>query len=157
MSGSNAASQVSGTHLKQLLFDFFLILLSLTTAYGSLGRHVSHRACTKVRHSALSAALCAASAHDVHPNASRSFPAILRHVSFGLPIALFPTGVQCITIRQSFVFSNRRIWPIKLHLLALMMSVISCLFLPLHTVFRLKFFFARIYVEFDANIYCEMY
>ena len=99
-------------------------IVCLLTAYGSLGRHVSHRACTKVRHSALSAALCAASAHDVHPNASRSFSAILRHVSFGLPIALFPTGVQFITIRQSFVFSNRRIWPIKLHLLALMMSVI---------------------------------
>ena len=70
------------------------------TFYGSLGRHVSHRACTIVRHSALSAALCAASAHDVHPNASRSFSAIRCHVYFGLPIDPFPTGVQFITIRQ---------------------------------------------------------
>ena len=81
-------------------------------------------ACTRVRHSALSAALCAASAHDFHPNTSHSFSTIRRHISFGLLIDLFPTGVQFITIRQSFVFSNRRIWPIKLHRLALMMSVI---------------------------------
>ena len=92
--------------------------LRLTDPLGAMCR-IGH-----VQKSALSAALCAASAHDVHPNASRSFSAILRHVSFGLPIALFPTGVQFITIQQSFVFSNRRIWPIKLHRLALMMSVI---------------------------------
>ena len=72
----------------------------------------------------LSAALCVASAHDFHPNTSRTFSTIRHHVSFGLPIDLFPTGVQFINIRQSFVFSNRRIWPIKLHRLALMMSVI---------------------------------
>ena len=96
----------------------------LCTAYGSRGRYVSHRACTRVRHSALSAALCVASAHDFHPTASCSFSIIRRHVSFGVPIDLFPTCVQFITIRQSFVFSNRRIWPIKLHRLALMMSVI---------------------------------
>ena len=94
-------------------------VITLLTAYGSLGRHVWHRACTRVRHSAL----CAATAHDFHPNASRSFSTIRRHV-LGLPIDLFPTCVQFITIRQSFVYSNRRIWPIKLHRLALMMSVI---------------------------------
>ena len=83
----------------------------LTVTYGSRGRHVSHRACTRFRNTALSAALCAASAHDFHPNASLSFSTIRRHVSFGLPIDLFPTGVQFITIRQSLVLSNRRIWP----------------------------------------------
>ena len=96
-----------------VMFRMFVGTNACITAYGSLGRHVSHRAGTRVRHSALSAALCAASAHDVHPNTSCSFSTIRRHVSFGLPIDLFPTGVKFITIRQSFVFSNRRTWPIR--------------------------------------------
>ena len=65
--------------------------LRLTDPLGAMCR-IGH-----VQESALSAALCAASAHDFHPNASCSFSTIRRHVSFGLPINLFPTVVQFIT------------------------------------------------------------
>ena len=62
-----------------VLFPFIAVSISVLTAYGSLGRHVSHRACTRVRHSALSAALCAASAHDLcfYFNAPFFYPVVL--------------------------------------------------------------------------------
>ena len=67
---------------------------TMLTAYGSLRRHVSYRACTNKHHSALSVASRAASFQNFHPKALLSLFTIPLQIPFGRPASLFPTGVQ---------------------------------------------------------------
>ena len=87
----------------------------LLTAYGSLWRHVSHRAFTNIRHPARSPAICAASPQVVHPNARLSLSTIRRHVFLGLPTFRLPTGVQLRATRQSSIGLFLNTCPIHLH------------------------------------------
>ena len=83
-------------------------------------RRVWHKSQTKGLHSGLFLTSCI-SAQLFQPNSFLSFSAILRHVSFGLPLFLLPGGVQLIAILLSFDGSLHITWPIHSHLLALIM------------------------------------
>ena len=85
-------------------------------------RPVAHRARTKDLHSALLLAGWI-SAQPLRPNSILSLSTKLHHVSFGLPLLLFPGGVQLSAIFLSSEGSPRRTCPIHSHLRPLIMLV----------------------------------
>ena len=70
-------------------------------------------------HLVLSAATRLASFQLFHPSIRLSFSIVDRHVVFGRPTFLLPSGVQVSAVSQLLFFSIRRICPTHFHLLIL--------------------------------------
>ena len=85
---------------------------------GHKAEHISFHCCR-------SEATLAAISQLLHPMPYRSFSTILLHVSFHLPLFLFPSGAHCsATLLLSSVFLLR-IWPIYFQRLLLTVSSID--------------------------------
>ena len=70
-------------------------------------------------HLVLSAATCLASFQLFHASIRLSFSIVDRHVVFGRPTFLLPSGVQVSAVSQLLFFSICRIYPTHFHLLNL--------------------------------------
>ena len=91
---------------------------SLPTYLSSSGP-VAHKAEVNLLHLVLSAATRLASFQLFHPSIRLSFSIVDRHVVFGRPTFLLPSGVQVSAVSQLLFFSIRRICPTHFHLLIL--------------------------------------
>ena len=80
---------------------------------------VAHKAEVNLLHLVLSAATRLASFQLFHPSIRLSFSIVDRHVVFGRPTFLLPSGVQVSAVSQLLFFSIRRICPTHFHLLIL--------------------------------------
>ena len=87
--------------------------------YLSSSGPVAHKAEVNLLHLVLSAATCLASFQLFHPSIRLSFSIVDRHVVFGRPTFLLPSGVQVSAVSQLLFFSIRRICPTHFHLLIL--------------------------------------
>ena len=87
--------------------------------YLSSSGPVAHKAEVNLLHLVLSAATRLASFQLFHPSIRLSFSIVDRHVVFGRPTFLLPSGVQVSAVSQLLFFSIRRICPTHFHLLIL--------------------------------------
>ena len=83
----------------------------------SFASQVVHKASAVSLHFFLFAAATLASSHDLHPASALSFSTVRRHVVFGLPLFLFPSGAQVIATFMRLCLSCRKMCPIIFHLL----------------------------------------
>ena len=72
---------------------------------------------TSPLHFDLSCTCLVASAHVLNPSCFLSFSTVLLHVSFGLPLFLFPSGAQSSAVLVFLLLSILRTCPIHCHLL----------------------------------------
>ena len=91
----------------------------------------SHKAITIDRHCCLSFAFFP-NTPQLTPSSRISFSTVRPQVFFGLPLALFPGGVQCMVTLEMAGCSILRTWPIQRHLLffiselILLVEVVRC-------------------------------
>ena len=89
---------------------------------------VAHRAFTERLHSTLSAAATLVSFHDRQQASARSLSTVRRHVVFGRPRFLRPSGAHVNAMLQSLVKSCLSVCPMNFHLLLLTSSIIGLIF-----------------------------
>ena len=94
------------------------MILSMTLLFFCLGLTYllpetpwAHRAATKSFHLSLSRATIPIVPQE-WPNYFNSCSTVLRQVTFGRPLFLFPSGVQCRAVLQMFPSSLLNTWPI---------------------------------------------
>ena len=66
-----------------------------------------------LRHVTRSRAATVASLHEPKPNAVHFFSAVLRQVSFGLPLLLLPSGAHVNAVLGCLFGSSLRTWPMN--------------------------------------------
>ena len=77
--------------------------------------------------SRLLAAMIFTSSHDRHPASALSFSTVRLQVVFGLPLVLFPSGVQVIAMLQLLFWSCLSMWPtIFIYPASPLQSQVSC-------------------------------
>ena len=91
----------------------------LTSSHLSYSGPVAHKAEVHLLQLALSAATRLASFQLFHPSMRISFSIVDRHVVFGRPTFLLPSGVQVNAVSHLLFLSIRRICPTHFHLLNL--------------------------------------
>ena len=117
---------ISIIYKKKNLLQYFIPLNSnlehqhmFTSPHLSSSGPVAHKAEVNLLHLVLSAATRLASFQLFHPSIRLSFSIVDRHVVFGRPTFLLPSGVHFSAVSQLLFFSIRRICPTHFHLLNL--------------------------------------
>ena len=91
----------------------------LTSPHLSSSSPVAHKAEVHLLQLALSAATRLASFQLLHPSMRLSFSIVDRHIVFGRPTFLLPSGVQINAVSHLLFLSIRSICPTHFHLLDL--------------------------------------